>query len=94
MVVGVCRIELRFPGSASLKDKRSVLRSVVTRMRNQFNVSVAEVDHLDSRDLATIGVACVASSAGYAHALLEKVVATIERQRLDLVLLDYETELL
>lgn len=94
MVVGICRIELQFPGSASLKEKRRVLRSVLARLRNEFNVSVAEVGHQDSWQLATVAVACVSSDAGYAHGLLEKVVSYIDGGRFDLVLLGYETELL
>ncbi|MCD6518887.1 MAG: DUF503 domain-containing protein [Anaerolineae bacterium] len=93
MVVGLCTIELQIPESASLKRKRQVLRSVMARVRNEFNVSVAEVDHQDSWQLATLAVACVSSDAGYAHGLLERVVRYIERGHFDLVLLDYETEL-
>jgi uncharacterized protein len=94
VVVGVCAIELQIPASASLKDKRSVLRAITARVRNQFNVSIAEVDHLDSWQLATIGLACVSTDAGYAHGLLEHVIKFIEHARPDLVLLDYEIELI
>ena len=92
MVIGVCTIDLQVPESSSLKQKRQVIRSVVARVRNEFNVSIAEVDHQDSWQLATLAVACVSSDAGYAHGLLERVVRYVESQRLDLILLDYETE--
>ncbi|MHB0858657.1 MAG: DUF503 domain-containing protein [Anaerolineae bacterium] len=94
MVVGVCTIELQVPDSASLKRKRQVVRSVMARVRNAFNVSIAEVDQQDSWQLATLGVACVSSDAAYAQGLLERVVRHIEQGHLDLVLLRYETELL
>jgi hypothetical protein len=93
MAVGVCVIELLIPASTSLKDKRRVVRAVVARVRNAYNVSVAEVDHLDSWQLATLEVACAAHDADYAHGLLGKVVAFIENSHLDCVLLAYSTEI-
>ena len=92
MIVGLGTIELQIPESCSLKDKRRVVRSVVARVRNEFNVSIAEVDHLDSWQRATLAVACVSSDAPYAHGLLEKVVRFIDHGRFDLVLLDYTIE--
>jgi len=93
MVIGLCRIELQIPQSQSLKDKRRVLKSVVSRVRREFNVSIAEVDHQDSWQLATLAAVCVSTDAGYAQGLLERVVHYIERARPDLVLLRYENEL-
>ena len=92
MLIGLCTIELQVPGSASLKDKRQVIRSVVTRLRQDFNVSVAEVDHQNSWQLATLGVAAVSSDLRCLQRLMSRVVRRIERQSADLVLLDYETE--
>jgi len=94
MVIGVCTIELQVPDSGSLKDKRRIIKSAMARVRNEFNVSVAEVGHQDSWQLATLAVACVASDASYAQGLLERVVSRIEDGRHGLVLLQYETELL
>jgi uncharacterized protein YlxP (DUF503 family) len=94
MVVGICTLSLRIAGSHSLKDKRQVLRSVEARVRNQFNVSIAEVDNQDSWQLATLALACVSSDRAYAHGLLERVVQFVDSGRFDLELLDYEMELL
>lgn len=94
MVIGVCTIELQVPDSGSLKDKRRIIKSAMARVRNEFNVSVAEVGHQDSWQLATLAVACVSSDATYAQGLLERVVNRIEDGRHGLVLLHYETELL
>ncbi|MBN1399748.1 MAG: DUF503 domain-containing protein [Anaerolineae bacterium] len=94
MVVGICTLSLRIAGSRSLKDKRQVLRSIQAKVRNQFNVSIAEVDNQDSWQLATLALACVSSDRGYAHALLERVVQFVDSGRFDLELLDYETEFL
>jgi uncharacterized protein YlxP (DUF503 family) len=91
---GVCVIDLRLPGNGSLKGKRRVIKSIVTRLSREFNVSVAEVDDQNVWQRAVLGVACVSSSASYAHGQLERVVQWIEEQRLDLELLDYEIEML
>ena len=93
MVIAVCTLELEIPSSHSLKDKRHVVKSVVTRVRQDFNVSVAEVGSLDSWQYATIGIACVSSDRDYAHGLLEKVIDAIERSRLDAVIADYSIEM-
>ncbi len=93
MVVGVCTLELEIPASHSLKDKRHVVKSVIARVRQDFNVSVAEVDSLDAWQYATIGIVCVSSNRDYAHGLLEKVIDAIERSRLDAVIADYSIEM-
>jgi uncharacterized protein YlxP (DUF503 family) len=94
MIIGVCTIQLQVPASGSLKDKRRAIKSFTARVRNEFNVSIAEVDHQDSWQLTTLAVACVATDAEYAHGLLQRVVRSLENGRYELVLLDYEIELL
>jgi uncharacterized protein YlxP (DUF503 family) len=94
MHIGVCTIELRLPGNGSLKGKRSIVKSIVTRVSREFNVSIAEVDRQNLWQQAVLGVACVSSSASYAHRQLERVVQWIESNRLDVELLGYEIELL
>ena len=94
MHVGVCTIELRLPGNGSLKGKRSILKSITVRVSREFNVSIAEVDAQDTWQRAVLGVACVSSSASYAHRQMERVVQWIEANRLELELLDYQIELL
>ncbi|MGI6375834.1 MAG: DUF503 domain-containing protein [Anaerolineae bacterium] len=93
MVVGVLTVQLQVPASRSLKDKRQVVRSLTARLRNGYNVAVAEVDHLDSWQLATLGVAAVAGDLAYVQGLLQHVVDYIERQP-GTVMLDYATEYL
>lgn len=91
MIVVSCRIELDLP-SRSLKEKRQILRSVMTRMRQRFNVAVAEVDLNELWGSAAIGVVTVSNSAEYAHGLLEQVVRWLEGARLDLTVVGYEIE--
>jgi uncharacterized protein len=90
MSVGVCRITLRLPENGSLKGKRQVVKSVIERLRNKFNVSAAEVDDNDRWQIATIGVTCISNDAVHAERQLQQVVTFVERQRVDAELLDAE----
>jgi hypothetical protein len=93
MIVGTCTITLHLPAARSLKDKRQAIKSILARVRNEFNVSIAEVDSQDARQLATLGVVCVSSSQKYAHGQLEAVVRFIEERRPDLPLVSYNIEM-
>jgi uncharacterized protein YlxP (DUF503 family) len=94
MIIGACTITLHLHGVHSLKEKRSIVKSVLGRVRNEFNVSAAEVDAQDSHGRAVLGVACVSGSSDYARGQLEAVVRWIEAQRPDVPVIDYEIELL
>lgn len=94
MVVGVCTILLDIPMSDSLKEKRHALKPILAHLRNNFNVSVAEVADHDTWQRATIAVACVSTEDHYAHGLLMHVVEVVERLRTDTTLVDYRIEML
>lgn len=94
MMVGLCRITLRLPENASLKGKRQVLKSLVARLHNRFNVSVAEIGDHDSWQMASIGVSCVSNDERHANQVLASVVAFVQSERLDAELVDYETEVI
>ena len=94
MNVGVCKISLRLPENQSLKGKRRVLKSITTRVGNQFNVSVAEVDDQDLWQLATLGICCVSNNKRYTNEVLSKVVNFIAGSRFDVEILNYEIEIL
>jgi len=94
VVIGLCTVHLQIPSSSSLKDKRQVLRSVMVRVRNQFNVSIAEVDQQNSHQLATVALVCVSADGAYVQGLMERAVGFIRTAHAELVLLDYETELI
>jgi uncharacterized protein YlxP (DUF503 family) len=93
-MVGVCHIRLRLPDNHSLKGKRQVVKSLVTRLHNTFAVSVAEVEDNEAWQLASLGVACVSNSSAHADEVLANVVRFIEATRPDVELLDYEVEVL
>lgn len=93
MRVGAARVELHVHGSQSLKAKRGVVRSVCARVRNRFNVAVAEVGGQDTWQVAVLGLAAVAEDAATVRKRLEKAIEFIEDLHLAEVL-DQEVEIL
>lgn len=73
MLIGALQVELYIPGSQSLKEKRFVLKSIKTKIRNRFNVSVAEVDQQDKWQRATLGISCVSNDRRLIDEILSKV---------------------
>jgi uncharacterized protein len=94
MVIGACTLTLQLIGVHSLKEKRSIVKSLIARMRNSFNVSASEVDAQDSHARAVIGIACVSESSEYARGQLDAVIRWVEAERPDVPVVDYEIELL
>ena len=94
MNVGMCRVRLRFPENLSLKGKRQVLKSITTRLRSKFNISVAEVDDHELWQLATVGLCCVSNNKRYTNEVLSKAVDFIVDGRFEVEILDYEIEIL
>ena len=94
MHIGYCQLMLHLPDTQSLKGKRQVARSLTAKIRSQFNVAVAEVADNDLWQRLTLGVCCVSNDNRHANEILSKVVSFVETSRDDLVLLDYEIEII
>lgn len=77
MIVGICTVELFIPDAQSLKSKRQVLNSLKDKLRDKFNVSVAEVDEQDLWQKAVLGIACVANETAYVNQVLDQVLNQI-----------------
>ena len=92
MHVSVCQIELRLPENHSLKGKRQVIKSIITRLQNKFNVSVAEVENQNLWQLATLGIACVSNHRRHADETLTNVVKFVVQNYPDVELLSSEIE--
>jgi uncharacterized protein YlxP (DUF503 family) len=73
MPIAYLMLELRIEGAHSLKDKRQAVRSLKDRLRNTFNVAVAEVDATDLWQRASIGVVSISDSRDYLAGLMENV---------------------
>ncbi len=94
MVIGACEITLHLPECHSLKDKRQVIKSVMARVRNQFEVAIAEVDENDRWQIAILGVSCVSNSGQHAGEILEHIQRYIEETRPDVIISNIETEVM
>jgi uncharacterized protein len=94
MTVGVARLGLYLEGTTSIKEKRSVVRSLTQRLRDKFNVAVAEVADLDDMRAATIAIVCVSNSAPHADEMLQTAIAFVEARVEMGVLAEIETELI
>lgn len=91
--VAVGTVELHLPGVGSLKDKRHVLKGVKEKVRHRFEVSVAEVNHQDSWQRATLAVACVSQDSRHANEVVSKALDFIE-SLVDGHVIDIQTEIL
>jgi uncharacterized protein YlxP (DUF503 family) len=92
--VGICKIKLRLPDNLSLKGKRQVVKSVTARLKNKFNVSVAEVEDNDLWQLATIGISFVSNDRRFTNEVLSKAVELVVNSQGNFEMLDYEIEIL
>jgi uncharacterized protein YlxP (DUF503 family) len=77
-MVGVLTLEIQLPWAHSLKEKRAILRKIRDRLRSRFNVAVAELDHQDVWQQATVGVAAISGSRPLLEQVLQRVLAESE----------------
>jgi len=79
MIVGILTVELHLHGLTSLKQKRSIVKSLLGRMRNKFNVSAAEVYRQDNKQLAVIGISIVSNETRYINQQFDKMINFMKR---------------
>lgn len=92
MFTAIGQVTLHLPESGSLKDKRQVVRSVLARLRNQFEVAAAEVDRQDSWQIAILGLAYVSGDASHAEEVLDHAIRYIEDSRPDVAVTDVQVD--
>ena len=92
MIVGTLYMRLAIRASRSLKDKRRVIKSLKERLRNNFNVSISEVDSQDNRQSAVLGVSMVGTDTQYVNSVLSKLVDHVKSAP-GVELVDYELEM-
>jgi uncharacterized protein YlxP (DUF503 family) len=73
VVIGLLTLDLHFPGARSLKDKRQALRSLIERMRNRHNVSVAEVEHQDLWQRSRVAVVSVNTDQAHLDSTFDRI---------------------
>jgi uncharacterized protein YlxP (DUF503 family) len=92
MIVGTLRVRLLLREARSLKDKRQVVKSIKDRLRNSFNVSVAEIEGLDNRQLAVLGLAMVSNETHHLKIALGQIVEALRAHPVA-ELIDHEMEI-
>ncbi|MGJ3240472.1 MAG: DUF503 domain-containing protein [Anaerolineae bacterium] len=92
--IGFCEIELYLPGVLSLKEKRGILKSMLTKMRNKFNVANAEVGNNDTWQSALIAVTTVSNSARHLNQTIQEVLKWIEANYPDAHIIKHQIEIL
>ncbi len=73
MVIGLLRVEIHYPESGSLKTKRMTLKSLTDRLRRQFNVSLAEVEHQNLWQRSVLAIVTVNTDRSHADSTLSKI---------------------
>jgi uncharacterized protein YlxP (DUF503 family) len=73
MIIGVMSAHLAMPGIGSLKEKRSIVKGVIGRLQSRFNVSISEVDHQDTRQMAVLGMAVVSNDRRFVEEQLDTI---------------------
>lgn len=94
MIVGISQITLHLPTSHSLKEKRQIIKSIAARVRNQFEVAIAEVGENDRWQIAIFGISCVSNSRQHVDEMLGHVRRFIEETRPDVMITDEQTEII
>ena len=92
MTIGVLQLSIFIPQANSLKSKRQILKGLEDKIRRKFNVSVAEIDHLEKWQRQTLAVACVNSDRRLLNSILSKVVNLVDAQHA-VELLDHAIEI-
>jgi uncharacterized protein YlxP (DUF503 family) len=94
MFTAIGQVTLHVPESQSLKDKRQVVRSLLARLRHQFEVSAAEVARQDTWQIAVLGLAYVSGEARHAEEVVQHALRYIEESRPDLAITDVQVDVL
>ena len=94
MQIGTARLTFRLHGNRSLKGKRQVTQALTSRLRQRFNLSVAEVGGIDTWQTLVLGLVCVSNNGGHASEMIDNAVAFVRRQRVDADLIDIEREVI
>ena len=94
MHIGICKITIRLPQNRNLKEKRRAIKSICSRIRNKFNVSITEVGYENSWKLSTLGISCTADQSSYCNNVITKITEYILSSPHGFELVDHEQEII
>ena len=93
MVVGIAKLNLRLPENHSLKGKRKVMKRICERLRQRFNLAVAEIDSQDLWQAGEVGIVTVGNEGSFVNSKLDKAVNFVEDLQL-VEIVDVQMELI
>jgi len=93
MIIGILELDLRFFSGNSLKEKRRLLKRLIFKIRNNFNVSVSEIGHQDLWRRTELGISLITTEMRFAQKVLNKILGLIEEER-DISLINSKMEFL
>lgn len=94
MQIGLLTLHILLPGCRSLKEKRSRLKPLLARLHKEFNVSAAEIDHLDAWKESLVACVLVSNEAAFTQRALQRVAHWLEENWPDVTLLEEKIEVL
>lgn len=78
MIIGVASVKIYVPWVHSLKEKRMVVKSIISKVQNKFNISISEIDAQDIHQTIVLGIACVTNTTKFADSIIDGVITFIE----------------
>ena len=78
MVVGTARISLYIQDNRSLKEKRKIVKSVIAKVHQRFNASIAEVDSNDKWQMIGLGISVVGNDRRFVNSALDKILTYVD----------------
>ena len=94
MSIGILTIKIHLPGCSSLKEKRHRLKPLINRLHREFNISVAEIDHLDVWQTSMVACALVSNDHGHTQRSLQSVVRWVEDNWPDIIIVGDQIEII
>lgn len=94
MTIAILTLQLQLPGCKSLKEKRSHLKSLITRLHREFNLSVAELAQQDIWDQATIGCVMISNEHQFSEKSLQTVIHWLNKNWPDVLLVNDHIEII
>jgi uncharacterized protein YlxP (DUF503 family) len=94
MAIGLLTLQIQFPGCKSLKEKRSRLKPLVSRLHREFNISVAEMDRLDTWDEAVLGCALISNDPRHTQRSLQSITQWLNTNWPDIMLVEDHIEII
>ncbi|HZK11596.1 MAG TPA: DUF503 domain-containing protein [Atribacterota bacterium] len=92
MIIGTATIKLYVPLVHSLKEKRMIVKSVIAKIQNKFNVSIAEVSEQDRLQTIILGIACITNTVRQADSIIDHIIKFVENYS-EIEILDIQREM-